>query len=208
MAELTSMPFQPKWLQLQGISARQIREHFEILYRGYVATVNRIRTDLRTVSRENVNPRYSSYREMKVEETFNLDGVILHELYFENLTAPGEQPAPALRQAIETDFGSFDAWEKDFRAAAAASRGWAMLAYDYRSGALHNFLADAHNVGIVQSSYPLLLIDVYEHAYFIDYGANRGPYINAFFQNIDWTVVLRRYQQLRRLLEAGTRRQQ
>jgi Fe-Mn family superoxide dismutase len=99
-----------------------------------------------------------------------------------------------LLRAIEKDFGSYQAWEQDFRAVAAASRGWGALCYDYRDKCLHNYLFDAHNVGIVASAPILLIIDVYEHAYFIDYDAHRAPYIDAFMQNINWPVVMERYQ--------------
>jgi len=192
--KIEAKPLKPELLSLKEISPRQITEHYEILYKGYVNTTNEIRRKLSQVSRENQNPRYTEFRELKAEETFNLDGVVLHELYFNNLGGIGGPPTGKIRNAIIHNFGSVEKWEEDFKAAAAASRGWVILGYDYRDKRMHNFLLDAHNVGVVQSSVPLLIIDVYEHAYFIDYGAKRAPYIDAFMKNIDWRVVNQRFE--------------
>ncbi|KNZ70699.1 superoxide dismutase [Fe] [Thermincola ferriacetica] len=192
--EIIAKPLKPELLKLDGISTKQITEHYEILYKGYVKTTNEIRRKLSQVSRENQNPRYTEFRELKVEETFNLNGVVLHELYFNNLGGDGGPPIGKIRNAIIHNFGSIEKWEEDFKAAAASSRGWVVLAYDFRDKRLHNFLLDAHNVGVIQSSAPVLIIDVYEHAYFIDYGAKRAPYIDAFMKNIDWGVVNHRFE--------------
>lgn len=184
----------PKLLNLSGISAQQITEHYEKLYKGYVNSFNTIQRKLSQASKENQNPRYTEYRELKVEETFNLNGAVLHELYFNNLGGSSGMPTGKIKNAIMHYFGSVEKWMEDFKAAAASSRGWVILAYDYRTNRMHNFLLDAHNVGVVQSSVPLLIIDVYEHAYFIDYGANRAGYIDAFMNNIDWNIVNQRIE--------------
>lgn len=184
----------PKLLNLNGISPKQISEHYEILYQGYVNSFNEIQLKLSQVSRENQNPRYTEFRELKTEETFNLDGIVLHELYFNNLGGSGGPPTGKIRNAIIHSFGSVEKWADDFKAAGAAARGWVVLAYDYRNKRMHNFLLDAHNFGVVQSSAPMLVLDVYEHAYFIDYGAKRAPYIDAFMKNIDWYVVNQRFE--------------
>ncbi len=191
--KIEPITLKPQLLTLTGISPKNIKDHYDILYKGYVNTTNQIREKLASANRNDQNPRYTEYRELKVEETYNLDGVVLHELYFNNLGGPGGPPQGKIAGAISYDFGSTEAWEKDFRAAAAAGRGWVVLAYDYRDASLHNYLFDAHNVGVIQSSIPLLVIDVYEHAYYLDYGAKRAPYIDAFMKNIDWQVVNQRF---------------
>ncbi len=193
MNRIEPISLKPALLTLQGISPRQIKEHYDILYKGYVNSVNEIHNILTTVSRADQNPRYTGYRELKVEETYNMDGVTWHELYFNNLGGQGSRPSEFLLNSIQKDFGSYASWETDFRAAAAASRGWAVLSFDKRDGRMHNYLLDAHNVGVVNTSIPILVIDVYEHAYFIDYGARRAPYIDAFMSNIDWGVVNLRF---------------
>ncbi len=182
----------PSLLQLNGISQRQITEHFDILYKGYVNKTNEITERLLGARREEADPTYSYFRELKLEETYAKDGVILHELYFLNLGDNG-QPCSPLLDAITRAFGSYGEWEEDFKATGLSARGWAILTFDPRDGALHNYLLDAHNLGVVANSIPILVLDVYEHAYFIDYGAHRKPYIDAFMLNIDWDVVNRRF---------------
>ncbi|QGG47827.1 superoxide dismutase [Heliorestis convoluta] len=191
MSKISAYPLDPALLQLKGISPKQIKEH-EKLYKGYVKTINEIRSRLQQVDRADQNPRYTPYRCLKVEETFNINGVVLHELYFENLGGTGRPHGPIV-DALKKNFGSYEAWEKDFKAAAAASRGWVLLSLDFRDQKLHNYLADAHDKGIVDCATTLLIIDMYEHAYFLDYGTERERYIDAFMKNIDWDVVNRRF---------------
>lgn len=191
--KIRPIPMKPSLLQLNGISQRQITEHFDILYKGYVNKTNEITERLLGARREEGNPTYSYFRELKLEETYAKDGVILHELYFLNLGANG-QPCSPLLDAITRTFGSYGEWEEDFKATGLSARGWAILTFDSRDGALHNYLLDAHNLGVVANSIPILVLDVYEHAYFIDYGAHRKSYIDAFMLNIDWDVVNRRFQ--------------
>jgi Fe-Mn family superoxide dismutase len=177
--------------RLQGISSNQIKQHYD-LYKRYVNTINRIWDDLQTVSRENPNPNYSPYRELKVEESFNWDAVKLHELYFWNLGGLGGPATGQIRTLINRSFGSYETWKEDFLAAGKAARGWVILAYDCETKTLFNFLQDAHNIGPIWRAIPLLILDVYEHAYFIDFGIDRAKYLDAFMQNIDWNEVNRR----------------
>lgn len=189
MVEIQALPLPDKALQLTGISPKQITPHYSDLYLGYVTRINKIRGLLQ----DGINDPLI-FRGLKVEETFNLDGVKLHELYFYNLNARGGEPHPALLTALTHNFGSFDAWLQDFMATGMAARGWTVLAYDPRDNGLHNILLDAHNVGVISSWTPLLVLDVYEHAYYIDFGTAKKAYIDAFIKNIDWQVVNTRYQ--------------
>lgn len=198
---LRPIPMKPSLLTLKGISKRQIIEHFEVLYKEYVNKVNEIVEKLPGASREEANSTYSEIRELKLEETFARNGVILHELYFLNLGGVNEHPDPLVISEITRAFGSYEYWKEDFRATAMAARGWAILAFDYRDRTLHNYLLDAHNIGVITYSVPLLILDVYEHAYFIDYSTRRKAYIDAFMENIDWRTVRKRFQGL---MEAGT----
>lgn len=185
-----------KYKSLNGISERQLSEHYDVLYAGYVKKVGEIREKLGNISKENVNPTYSDYRELKLEETFSLNGVKLHELYFENLGGDGEVSGGILTK-IEQDFGSFENWHEDFMAAGMGARGWVVLALDPIDGQLRNFLSDFHSHGCVWGTKPILVLDVYEHAYFIDYGTNRKGYLEAFMKNIDWGVVENRFSNSR-----------
>ena len=174
------------------------REQFEVhirLYEGYVNKINEIDEILQNdPKREKANATFSFFRECKRGETYALDGVILHELYFENIGSRGESNLPnsTVTDQLEMDFGSFSNWEEDFIATAKASRGWVVLSYDQRSYRLRNISLDAHDLGNIAYSAPILVLDVYEHAYFLQYADDKTEYINRFMQNINWEVVSRR----------------
>ncbi len=189
MHKIQALPLPPKALNLQGISPKQIEPHYSDLYLGYVNRINQIREMLREGAD---NPLV--FRGLKVEETYNLDGVKLHEMYFYNLSRKGGKPDPALLEVLQDNFGSYNNWLQDFINTGMAARGWTVLAYDPRDNGLHHFLLDAHNVGVISDWIPLLVLDVYEHAYYIDFGTAKRAYIDAFINNIDWQVVNARFQ--------------
>lgn len=178
--------------QLRGISRRQIEEHYR-LYRKYVDKLGEIRQLLSGVNRSDANPNYDSFRELKVEEGFTCDAALLHELYFLNLGGPGGPPATGLLARIACDYGTYDSWEADFVSTGKAARGWAILYWDCAAGRLGNCLSDAHNLGAIWEAIPLLVLDVYEHAYFLDYATDRAAYIQAFMSNVNWGEVSRRF---------------
>ena len=185
---------------LEGLSDNQISQHRDILYVGYVNKLNEIEEKLKTVDRSKANQIYSEYRGLKAEETFALNGVVLHELYFENLGGHGGAPAGRIAELINRDFGSFEKWLEDFKACGVAVRGWVVLAISLYDGKLHNYGADAHHFNFPALAWPLLVLDVYEHAYAIDYGVKRPPYIEAFLKNINWDVVNRRLERIEKIL--------
>ena len=174
---------------LRGISEKTIETHHDKLYAGYVNKRNEIESLLPGVDRSAANQAYSAYRALKLEETFSADGAILHELYFDILGGPGGAPTGSLADKINADFGSFEAFVEDLAACGMAARGWAVTAYDPSDGKLHNFLCDVHNQGGVWGTVPLMALDTYEHAYFMDYGSDRAAYIQAFFDNVNWDKV-------------------
>jgi len=177
-----------KFKSLNGISERQIAEHHDVLYAGYVKKVNEIREKLKVVNKDEANATFSDFRALKVEETFALNGVKLHEGYFDNLGGDGK-PTGAIMEIIERDFGSFDEWANDFKACGMSTRGWVVLAFDWSDKKLHNFVCDAHNLYGIWNSTPLLVLDMYEHAYFLDFATGKKKYIEVFMQNIDWNFV-------------------
>jgi Fe-Mn family superoxide dismutase len=179
---------------LKGISDQQIEYHFETHYKGYVTKINEVWDKMQTVDRSKANQNFSDYRALKVEESFNYMGVVLHELYFENIKGAKGAPSAKLAEHINKNFGSFDKWKEDFKACGIALRGWAVLVYDLTSGKLINNGLDAHNVYCLLNTVPLLVLDVYEHAYYADQGPKRPPYIDAFFENVDWNVVNGRFE--------------
>ncbi|MCL6562030.1 MAG: superoxide dismutase [Firmicutes bacterium] len=179
-------------LTMQGISKEEIEQHHGILYKGYVNKLNEIRTKLETVDYSAANQSYSDLRAMKTEETFCLNGALLHEWYFDNLGGKGGKAHGRILELIERDFGSWERFETIFKSTGLAVRGWVVLGYELDDGKLRVYGQDAHNVGVPWGVYPLLILDVYEHAYGIDYGVKRAPYIDAFMQNIDWDAVNQR----------------
>ena len=126
---------------------------------------------------------------MKVDLTFAVGGIKNHELYFEHLGGEGGDPDGAIGALIERDFGSADAWRADLRATGMGGRGWAWTAFDWDEGRLFNYIGDAQNTFPVWNATPLVALDVYEHAYFLDYQTDRAAYIEAFLRNLDWGVV-------------------
>ncbi|MCI2412989.1 MAG: superoxide dismutase [Candidatus Thermoplasmatota archaeon] len=185
--------FKPKGLD--GISDQQIEYHFETHYNGYVTKLNEIWEKLPNADRSKANQNYSEFRELKLEETFNYDGSLLHEIYFESLKKDGlKNLSEELKKKISEDFGSYEKWVEDFKATGTAFRGWALLVYDLNTGKLRNIGADVHNTNGIWNAIVVMALDVYEHAYYVDYGAKRAPYLDAFMKNVDWASVNKRFE--------------
>ena len=192
-----------KYTELDGISAKQLSEHHDVLYAGYVKKAGEIEEKLKIVDISTANATYSDLRELKMEETFAINGVKLHEGYFDNISPTDEnhQPSGKIPELIQKSFGSYEAWEKEFRAMGLCARGWVVLGYDLDEKKLKNVLCDSHNQGGVWNMVALLIMDVYEHAYFIDYATGRKAYIEAFFKNIDWNEVNKRIERFGSIVE-------
>ncbi len=174
--------------ELKGISEQTMTEHYK-LYEGYVKKTNEIMERLESVDKESANQAFSDIRALKVELSFALGGVKNHELYFSHLGGDGGEPNGKLKEMIERDFGSFDAWKADMKATAMAARGWAWLAYDWDTKKLFNYIGDAQNTYPIWNALPLLALDVYEHAYYLDFQTKRANYIDTFFDNLDWKSI-------------------
>lgn len=180
--------------KLEGISDSQLQQHRDTLYAGYVNKLNEIEEKLPGVDRSKANATYSDLRELKKEEIFATNGVYLHEYYFGNLGGKGSVPTGKIKELLTRDFGSVEKWQEDFKACGIAGRGWVVLAYNLEDEKLHNYLMDVHDVGGVWNCLALLILDVYEHAYMIDYGVKRAAYLDVYFKNIDWSVVNKRLE--------------
>jgi superoxide dismutase, Fe-Mn family len=187
-AEIVARELKPALYELDGISRQTIEAHYK-LYQGYVAKRNEILGRLAEVDLSTANQTYSELRELKVELTFAIGGIKNHELYFEHLGGVGGEPKGAFGVLVTRDFGSVDAWRADLKATGIAGRGWAWTAYDWDEGRLFNYIGDAQNTFPVWNASPLVALDVYEHAYFIDYSTDRSAYIDAFFANLDYRVI-------------------
>ena len=174
------------------LSQRQFDEHIK-LYNGYVGKVNEITGDLASFQdRAAANATYSEYRGLKKGETYALNGMILHELYFSLLGSAQTKPGPKISAIFDTQFGGYDNWKADFIACGLSARGWAVFMYDQRTYSYRNILMDLHNEGYICGGYPLIIMDVYEHAYFIDYGTDRSQYIHKFIESLRWDLIDRK----------------
>jgi Fe-Mn family superoxide dismutase len=171
----------PALLELAWISRTSVEAHYK-LYQGYVSKRNEILGRLGTADPDQL-------RDLKVELAFAVGGIKNHEVYFEHLGGDGGDPSGPIADLIKRDFGSTDAWRTDLKATGMAGRGWAWTAYDWDEGRLFNYIGDAQNTFPIWNATPLVALDVYEHAYFLDFQTDRGAYIEAFFDNMDWGVV-------------------
>lgn len=185
-------------VKLDGLSEKLIRSHWENNYQGSVRTLNAIEGKLASAMSEPDFPP-AVYGGLKREELHRTGSVILHELYFEQLGGNG-RPAGRIHDALARDYGSFATWEAEFRRTAmslAGGSGWTILAWNRATRSLHNYWAWDHTNSPV-SGEPLLVLDMYEHAYHMDYGTAAAKYIDAFMRNLDWGVVEARYSALTR----------
>lgn len=181
-----------KYKSLPGLSEKQLSEHHDVLYAGYVKKYNEIVDKTATVDLESTNATFSDLRELFVEKNFALNGIKLHESYFDNMTDKPTKCAGIVKNLIEKRWGTIDKWQAEFVALGISARGWVVLAFDYNLNSLENYVFDAHNQGGTVDTELVLVMDVYEHAYFLDYATARKDYINTFMAAIDWDVVNKR----------------
>ena len=178
-----------KLLGMEGFSEALLKNHFT-LYQGYVTNTNKV-LDILDGMLKAGNTAAPEYAELKRRLGWEFNGMRLHEFYFENLGGKGGiDQAGKLAAKIAADFGSYEAWEKDFRATGAMRGiGWAVLYQDLANGRLMNFWINEHDVAHPAGCTPILIMDVFEHAFMLDYGLKRADYIEAFFKNIDWKAT-------------------
>lgn len=193
------LPFDPA--KLKGISEKVIRSHWENNYQGAMKTLNQLEQRLDATMKDKDFPAYA-YGNLKREELMRTGSVVLHEHYFFNLGGDNK-PGGEVLAALQRDFGSYEAWEAEFRrlaASLAGGSGWVILNYNLHTGTLHNYWAGdhMHNAPVGK---PTVVLDMYEHSYHMDYGAAAAKYIEAFMQNINWEAANRRLVNVRK---AGT----
>lgn len=176
-------------LGLEGFSDNLLNIHFT-LYQGYVTNTNKVLDQLAAWASEGKTAT-PEYAELKRRLGWEWNGMRLHELYFGNLGGKKAlDPSGKLGKAIAAEFGSVEKWEADFRATGAMRGiGWVVLYQDAEGGRLVNQWIGEHDGGHLAGGEPILIMDVFEHAFFPDYGAKRADYIAAFFKNIDWAAA-------------------
>lgn len=176
---------------MSGLSGNQIEQHLK-LYKGYVAKCNEINGKLKDAETAGANATYSPFRELLVEQSYALNGAVYHEFYFGNLGGKGGEPGGDLLSALTERWGSYGKFADYVKAAGKCMRGWVIVGFNTRDAHLECFGLDLHNMWVPANVIPVLVLDVYEHAYMIDYGIDRGKYLDAFFNNLDWDVVAKR----------------
>ena len=179
--------------------------HHDTHYAGYVNKRNEIEKELGTVDKSKANANYSVLRSLKLEETWNANGQILHEVYWNTMGGNGAfDEGMEVIKKIKEDFGSFDNFRNEFIATGKAGRGWVVLAYDmFSDGKLRCVLYDVHNQGGIAGSLPMIAIDIFEHAYYHKYGPDRASYLTALIGNIDWNKVETKFKRIQAMVSHG-----
>ena len=179
---------------MPGFSEELLTMHFK-LYEGYVKNTNLLHQKLHDLAIEGKD-KTPEYAALKRIYGWEYDGMRLHEYYFDNLGGTGGEPNPdsPFYQALVKNFGSYEAWKTDFIATGLMRGiGWAVLYEDPRTGQLTNAWINEHDLGHLVGNTPILIMDVFEHAYMPKFGLDRAAYIEAFFRNIDWPLVSQRF---------------
>jgi Fe-Mn family superoxide dismutase len=194
--QVVPLPFDPA--KLTGLSERLLRSHHENNYGGAVKNLNRVEGELARANKDTAPFVVAALKERELQFR---NSAILHELYFGNLGRDGKSGG-AIEDAITGAYGSFGRWEEHFRHAClglAGGSGWVVLAYDFLKGDVATY-ASGHHTQALAFGQPLLVMDMYEHSYHLDYGAAAAKYIDAFFQNIAWSEVDERFERARRVI--------
>ena len=179
---------------MDGFSETLLNNHFT-LYQGYVTNTNKLLDSL-SASLKEAKVGTPEYSELKRRMGFEFNGMRLHEYYFDNLGGKGAlDKSGKLNRRLTADFGSYEDWERDFKSTGAMRGiGWTIMYQDNVSGMLLNLWINEHETGHLAGCSPILVMDVFEHAFITDYGLKRADYIEAFFNNINWAVAERRLQ--------------
>lgn len=182
-----------KLIGMPGFSETLLKNHFT-LYQGYVTNTNKVLDALAVMVKDAKELPTPEFAELKRRLGWEFNGMRLHEYYFDNLG--GKNPLDKngkLAKKLAEDFGSYEAWEKDFKATGKMRGiGWVVLYQDTTNGKLYNFWINEHDVANPAGCNPILIMDVFEHAFITDFGLKRADYIEAFFKNINWEVAAAR----------------
>lgn len=176
------------------LSEKQLKAHFT-LYQGYVKKLNEIEEALGKADRTVFNYSFAPYSELRRREPVAYNGTVLHEAYFENLAAPGQEPPAPFKKAVADSFGSWDTWIADVKAIVGSGHGWCLTTYDFNFMKVrNNFVQGEHHVGLFPNQAVLIAIDAWEHAYFLDYGTAKADYLAGVLNHLNWKAIEKRLQ--------------
>ena len=188
-------------LKTEFLSQGNKDNHLE-LYKGYANTSNEVSAKLDSVDKSSVSSNHSLFRSLKLDEAYNQNGVYLHELYFENISHLASEISMDSLSYIKlsNDFGTFDAWQKDFLACCQASRcGWAVTAYNVFTKKYQNIMIDLHSQNIPIGSIPVVVMDVWQHAYYRDYLKEVKIYSSAMMKELNWDIIEKRIETIEKV---------
>lgn len=174
---------------IKVLTPEQLAEHYK-LYTGYINKLNEIdKLSKSSESYKGSNATYSSMRSVKLGESYAFDGALLHELYFENIIKGTCCAHGKLIRLIDAQWNGFENFMNYLKEVSLSVRGWAIVTLDNFTESLRIVGCDAHDVGVLWCATPILVIDVYEHAYFLDYGTDRAKYVDAILKSINWEII-------------------
>lgn len=178
------------------VSQKTKDSHVE-LYKNYVESLNKVSVELDTAPRNQSNPRHSEFRNLKIDETYNLNAAWFHELYFANCFDPHSEIVmdSVAYLKLQRDFGTFEDWQRDFMACAlSAGNGWAVCGYHMFLKRYVNTFVGGHNDNVLLGLYPLVVVDMWEHAYVRDYLTDKKSYLISQMREFNWNVIEERFK--------------
>lgn len=184
-----------KYEAIPGLLTKdQVTPHYQAHYGGALKRLTAIEKQIDTLYEGKEPLGGDAFVFMHKDKVNRMNSVLLHELYFDGLTPKPGDPAEDIRTALTKRFGSLDRWIEDFQACCMAANGWGILARDVVNGRLYNVASDLHEVGVLWLGQPLIVCDVYEHAFYVDYENRKQEYVQKFVAFLDWAEVDRRWQ--------------
>lgn len=186
-----------KYAEIPGLLTKaQIAPHYTAHYGGALKRFVTLDQQIDALLTSQAPLGGDAYALMQKDKINRMNSVLLHELYFDGLTPKASNPGESICTALAKRFGSLERWQEDFKACCTAANGWGILARDITNGQLYNVASDLHEVGVLWLGQPLVVCDVYEHAFYVDYVNRKADYIAKFVQFIDWDETDRRWQAL------------
>lgn len=183
--------------QVSEFVSQKTKDAHTALYKGYVETLNRVSAELDTSTRADADSKHSDFRSLKLDETYNINSVWLHEQYFANCFDPNSEVYmdSIAFMRLERDFGTFEDWQKDFMACAMASgQGWAVCGYNlYLKRYVNTFISN-HSQDVMAGVLPMVVVDMHEHSYFRDYQTDKQSYLVAMMRELNWDVIVERFK--------------
>jgi Fe-Mn family superoxide dismutase len=196
-ALVTGQPKSLKYEEIPGLLTKeQVTPHYQAHYGGALKRYLTLDEQLNALAQGQQPLAGDAYNLMQKDRVNRMNSVLLHELYFDNLTPQPPQPGEDIRAALARRFGSLDRWVEDFRGCCLAANGWGILARNMVNGQLYNVASDLHEVGVVWLGQPLVVCDVYEHAFYVDYQNRKADYVKKFVDYLDWDEISLRWRKL------------